>query len=359
MSSEFTSGTFAQVGAWHGGGSIITDEAQLSADYFFNDANALFPVEPLELWGGSPSAPQDMVPLKGKTKAIWRPDKKHVLGTVSPGYEVIPNSMLLDFAKRIESEATIDAVVVLREGAKVAFTAKLRDLEGAVVPDDTVKRYVVGYLGHDGSVGFGGMFSNTRVVCNNTLQGALHRDGQAGSGQFSIAHNAFEIAQIDKVLEQIDFARQSFPETISLYQAMQQTAVDDLGFRNFINAAYQPQARRDRQRRSSLWRRPARHAQQGRRPDGCLAARRRHGHSRRGRYRLGCVQRRDSGRGAHSAPRCQQQAPLPQRLLRWRTDDHSPRRAGRPGPGRGLISSALPTLTASQSRGLFPYVQLR
>jgi phage/plasmid-like protein (TIGR03299 family) len=240
MSSEFTSGTFAQVGAWHGGGSIITDEAQLSADYFFNDANALFPVEPLELWGGSPSAPQDMVPLKGKTKAIWRPDKKHVLGTVSPGYEVIPNSMLLDFAKRIESEATIDAVVVLREGAKVAFTAKLRDLEGAVVPDDTVKRYVVGYLGHDGSVGFGGMFSNTRVVCNNTLQGALHRDGQAGSGQFSIAHNAFEIAQIDKVLEQIDFARQSFPETISLYQAMQQTAVDDLGFRNFINAAYQP-----------------------------------------------------------------------------------------------------------------------
>jgi len=242
MSSEFTSGTFAQTGAWHGGGNIETNTANMTADYFFADANALFPVEPLEMWGGSPSTPEKMVPLKDKAKAIWRPDKKHVLGTVSPGYEVIPNSMLLDFAKRIESEATIDAVVVLRGGAKVAFTAKLRDLEGTVVPGDTVKRYVVGYLGHDGSIGFGGMFSNTRVVCNNTLQGALYRDGQSGSGQFSIAHNAFEIAQIDKVLERIDFARQSFPETISLYQMMQQVVVDDRGFRDFINAAYQPKA---------------------------------------------------------------------------------------------------------------------
>jgi phage/plasmid-like protein (TIGR03299 family) len=240
MSSEFSSGTFAQTGAWHGLGNVVTDEAQLSADYFFNDANALFPVEPLELWGGNPAAPEQMIPINKKAKAIWRPDKKHIMGTVSPGYEIIPNSMLLDFAKRIESEATIDAVVVLREGAKVAFTAQLRDLQGTVVPGDQVKRYVVGYLGHDGGIGFGGMFSNTRVVCNNTLQGALYRDGRAGSGQFSIAHNAFEIAQIDKVMEQIDFARQSFPETISLYQMMQQVAVDDVEFRDFINTAYQP-----------------------------------------------------------------------------------------------------------------------
>jgi phage/plasmid-like protein (TIGR03299 family) len=240
MAHEFTSGTFADTAAWHTLGNVETNTANITPEYFFADANALFPVEPLELWGGNPANPERMIPFKKKAQGIWRPDTQHILGTTCPGYEVIPNQLLLDFAKKIESEATIDAVIVLRMGAKVAFTAKLRDLEGVVVPGDNVKRYVVGYLGHDGLTGFGGMFSNTRVVCNNTLQGALYRDGREGSGQFSIAHNAFEIAQIDKVLEQIDFARQSFPETISLYQMMQQVRCTDEEFRQFLNDAYKP-----------------------------------------------------------------------------------------------------------------------
>jgi phage/plasmid-like protein (TIGR03299 family) len=235
---EVTSAIYAHTPAWHGLGEVTSTD--LIAGSFFERAGALFKVEELELWGGNPFFPEAMVPLKQQRKGIWRPDSQHVLGTVSPGYEIIPNSLLLDFAKRIESEAVIDAVIVLREGAKVAFTAQLRDLEGVVVPGDNVKRYIVGYLGHDGMTGFGGMFSNTRVVCNNTLQGALRRDGQCGSGQFSIAHNAFEIAQIDRVLEHMDFARQSFPETISLYQAMREVAVSDEEFRDFINVAYQP-----------------------------------------------------------------------------------------------------------------------
>jgi phage/plasmid-like protein (TIGR03299 family) len=235
---EVTSAIYAHTPAWHGLGEVTSTD--LIASSFFDRAGALFKVEELELWGGNPFFPEAMVPLKQQRKAIWRPDNQHVLGTVSPGYEIIPNQLLLEFAKRIESEAVIDAVIVLREGGKVAFTAQLRDLTGTVVPGDEVKRYVVGYLGHDGMTGFGGMFSNTRVVCNNTLQGALRRDGLSGSGQFSIAHNAFEIAQIDRVLEHIDFARQSFPETISLYQAMREVAVSDEEFRDFLNVAYQP-----------------------------------------------------------------------------------------------------------------------
>ena len=238
MSHEFTSGVFAETPAWHGLGEVTSTD--LIATSFFERAGALFDVEPQQLFIPNPLNRDQYIPLRSKHQAIWRPDTQHIFNVVSPGYEVIPNRLLLEFAKKIESEATIDAVIVLREGAKVAFTAKLRDLEGVVVPGDNVKRYVVGYLGHDGITGFGGMFSNTRVVCNNTLQGALYRDGRSGSGQFSIAHNAFEIGQIDKVLEQIDFARQSFPETISLYQMMQQVAVSDDEFREFLNAAYQP-----------------------------------------------------------------------------------------------------------------------
>ncbi len=237
---EFTSGSFARTAAWHGLGNVVTDEAQMSADYFFNDANAQFPVEEMELWAGSPDFPEAMIPMRQHRKAIWRPDRKHILGSPTAGYQIIPNSVLLDFAKRIEKEAQIDAVVVLREGAKVAFTAQLRDLTGVVVPGDEVKRNIVGFLGHDGHTGFGGMFTSVRVVCANTLGLAMHIDGRSGSGQFSIAHNAFEISQIDSILERIDFARQSFPETISIYQAMREVAVDDEEYLAFLNTVYAP-----------------------------------------------------------------------------------------------------------------------
>jgi hypothetical protein len=211
MASEFLSGTFARTGAWHGEGNIITDTAKLTADYFFADANALFPVSELELWGGNPADPGAMVTIKQRAKAIWRPDTRHVLGTVSPGYQIIPNSTLLDFAKQVEKEAEIDAVVVLREGAKVAFTAQLRDLTGTVVPGDEVKR---------------------------TLGLAMRVDGTSGSGQFSIRHTNFEINQIDRILEQIDYARQSFPEVVDLYRAMRDIPVDDEGFRHYLNDVY-------------------------------------------------------------------------------------------------------------------------
>jgi phage/plasmid-like protein (TIGR03299 family) len=238
MPHEFTSGVFAHTPAWHGLGEVTSTD--LIATSFFERAGALFPVEPRRLFIKAPGDLDVYKPLPSKQKAIWRPDTQHIFSVVSKDYEIIPNQLLLDFAKRIESEAIIDAVIVLREGAKVAFTAQLRDLEGVVVPGDVVKRYIVGYLGHDGITGFGGMFTNIRVECNNCLQGALRRDGQAGSGQFSIAHNSFEIAQIDKVLEHIDFARQSFPETISLYQAMRDTPLGNDEFTDFINAVYQP-----------------------------------------------------------------------------------------------------------------------
>lgn len=236
MSHEFESGVFNTDAAWHGLGEVTT--TNITAQSFFERAEALFPVEPLQLWGGNPAEPDKMVPIKDHRKAIWRPDTQHILGTTSPGYEIIGNQVLLDFAKRIESEAEIDAVVVLRAGAKIAFTAKLRDLTGVVVPGDSIKRNVVSYLGHDGTTGFGAMFSNVRVVCANTLGMAMHADGQSGSGQFSISHCAYEIAQIDRILEQIDFARQSFPETISLYQMMRDVQLDDADFRDYLNQVY-------------------------------------------------------------------------------------------------------------------------
>jgi hypothetical protein len=58
-------------------------------------------------------------------------------------------------AEFIREEADMDCVIVLSDGAKVCFTATLRGAETDIVPGDTVKRRIVGYLGHDGKTGCG------------------------------------------------------------------------------------------------------------------------------------------------------------------------------------------------------------
>jgi len=105
-------------------------------------------------------------------------------------------------AEFIREEADMDCVIVLSDGAKVCFTATLRGAETDIVPGDTVKRRIVGYLGHDGKTGCGAKFTNIRVVCQNTLTAALNETGAASS----ITHKGTANANFDALIESIDVA---------------------------------------------------------------------------------------------------------------------------------------------------------
>lgn len=238
MSSEFTSGVFLNnETAWHGQGEVLA--GTLPAREAFVRAGALFPVGKLHTMAGDPSWPkEDWIDLTPDAMAIWRPDTRRILGTVSPGYTIIPNETLLRFAEALREECDMDAVVVLREGGKVAFTAKLRGADAEVVPGDTVYRNIVGYLGHGNGVGFGGMFTNIRVVCANTLGFAMN-DANRHGRQFSIRHTENDISQIDRVISEIDVARQTFIEVVDNYKAMRDTPMSIDLYRHWLESVYQ------------------------------------------------------------------------------------------------------------------------
>jgi phage/plasmid-like protein (TIGR03299 family) len=266
MSSEFTSGVFAHsTKAWHNGGEVIA--GTLPADEMFRRAQALFPVETLQLHAGDIDSPalhdaiaraadqpfsspeqrgiaihqalqQHLISLKENRVGIWRPDERKILGTASPGYRIIPNQRLLDFAQAIREETDMDTCVVLRGGAKVAFTAKIRGTDRQVVPGDKVHQNVCGYLGHDGTTAFGGLFSNVRIVCQNTLGFAM-ADGNRHGRQFTIKHTDNDVSQIDSILESIDFARQTFGQVVNDYQAMQQVPMSTELYRHWLEQVYQ------------------------------------------------------------------------------------------------------------------------
>lgn len=266
MSHEFTSGVLLNSQpAWHGLGEVL--DGTLPAGEAFRRAGALFPVEELKLWAGDAESPelydaialaadqpfsspeerqlniqramsQHLMSMAEKRIGIWRPDTRHILGTASPGYRIIPNQRLLDFAEAIREEVDMDACVVLREGAKVAFTAKIRGTDNQVVPGDTIHRNIVGYLGHDGSTAFGGIFTNIRVVCANTL-GYAQSDANRTGKQFTIRHTENDIAQIDDVLANIDIARQSFIRVVDDYRAMREVPMSLDLYRHFLERVYQ------------------------------------------------------------------------------------------------------------------------
>jgi phage/plasmid-like protein (TIGR03299 family) len=266
MSHQFTSGVLLNgERAWHGLGQVI--EGTMPADEAFRRAEALFPVETLQLWAGDignqdllnavtraadrefASPEERNVSIQQALKAhllsmsenrvgIWRPDQRKILGTASPSYQIIPNQRLLDFASALREEVEMDTVIVLRGGAKVAFTAKIRGTDREVVAGDRIHRNIVGYLGHDGSTGFGGMFTDIRVVCANTLgfaQGDANRHGK----QFTIRHTENDVAQIDRVLQGIDMARQSFVEVVDDYAAMRDTPMSTDLYRHWLEQVYQ------------------------------------------------------------------------------------------------------------------------
>ena len=127
------------------------------------------------------------------TFGVVRTDTQALLGVVSRQYEIVQNDSLLRMAEFIREEADMDSVVVLADGAKLAFTATLRGAEAEVVPNDWVKRRIVGYLGHDGKTGCGAIFTTIRVVCQNTLNFAL----SSNSAKASITHKNGANANFD------------------------------------------------------------------------------------------------------------------------------------------------------------------
>lgn len=240
MPANFTSGWLGNgERAWHGMG-VVTDGI-LPAREAFETADALFTVEKRELRvpihsedGPDGYLPGRVVYQPSGTFGVVRTDTQALLGVVSKQYEIVQNDSLLRMAEFIREEVDMDSVVVLADGAKVAFTASLRGAETDIVPGDTVKRRIVGYLGHDGKTGCGAKFTNIRVVCQNTLTAALNESG----AHSSITHKNGANGNFDALINSIDVARQDFVTECELMREFSRASMRLQGFDEFVDEVY-------------------------------------------------------------------------------------------------------------------------
>ena len=238
MPANFTSGWLGNgERAWHGMG-VVTD-GTLPAREAFETAEALFTVEKRELHfpvldDEYPNRHPLTQMRPSGSFAVVRTDTQQLLGVVSKQYEIVQNDSLLRMAEFIREEVDMDCVIVLSDGAKVCFTATLRGAETDIVPGDTVKRRIVGYLGHDGKTGCGAKFTNIRVVCQNTLTAAL---GESGAHS-SITHKNGANNNFDALINSIDVARQDFVTECELMREFSRASMGIDGFREFVDEVY-------------------------------------------------------------------------------------------------------------------------
>ena len=236
MPANFTSGWLGNgERAWHGMGTVT--DGILPAREAFEKADALFTVEKRELqyWNNNTAADNnEPMWLPSGAFGVVRTDSQQLLGVVSNQYEIVQNDSLLRMAEFIREEVDMDCVIVLSHGAKVCFTATLRGAQTDIVPGDTVKRRIVGYLGHDGKTGCGAKFTNIRVVCQNTLTAALAESG----AHSSITHKNGANNNFDALINSIDVARQDFVTECELMREFSRASMGVSQFNEMIDEVY-------------------------------------------------------------------------------------------------------------------------
>jgi phage/plasmid-like protein (TIGR03299 family) len=173
-----------------------------------------------------------------------------VLATVGKRYVAVQNEDLFGFGDAILDGARWETAGSIKDG-RVVFGSLALDREVVLDPTgvaDKVNTYLLVHTSHDGSVAVQASVTPVRVVCQNTLNQALHgvkqsykvRHTQSVDGRIAAAREALGLAHnyIDKFEE----------EAMALYQ----TAVTKTQFDQIINLAY-PRPEEDKKGSVKKW----------------------------------------------------------------------------------------------------------
>jgi phage/plasmid-like protein (TIGR03299 family) len=107
--------------------------------------------------------------------ALVREDTKAFLGFCRDEYKVVQNVESFEWFDSIvgEGKKIFETAGALGAGERIFITAKLPETFQVKGDPSAIEQYLILTNGHDGFSGLTVLFSNVRVVCNNTLNMAL------------------------------------------------------------------------------------------------------------------------------------------------------------------------------------------
>jgi phage/plasmid-like protein (TIGR03299 family) len=235
--------------AWHNLGQVV--EQAMTAEEAIKNANLDYEVKKAPLYAGIeklsttlPTTPEeiseipkeyDFQPYEDKI-STYRTDTNEVLGIVGGRYEIIQNREAFGFFDSIidSKEAIFETAGALGKGERIFVTAKLpNDL---VVKGEPIEKYIILTNSHDGSSSIIAGFTNVRVVCNNTLQAALHNlDNKVSIKHISGAKD--RLAEAHRVM---GIASKYMDSVQEIFDAMSKKTISDEDMKNYITKIFTP-----------------------------------------------------------------------------------------------------------------------
>jgi phage/plasmid-like protein (TIGR03299 family) len=221
MSHEFESGVFTNnQGAWHGLG-VVMPEKMYNLEEALTVANLNWTVskKPLSYKEG-----ENQVDIPNYYAIVRDTDNTVLNPCVSEGYVPLQNSEAFSFFEPFlhEKECFITSAISLLQGKKVCMAVEIEDNEREIVANDTVKAYLLLATSHDGSSKTITKFTNTRTVCNNTLQMAL-----AGQGAFqAVRHTVSQKQKLADIQASVNIFKKNFEKEVSIYKQLAAKEMD-------------------------------------------------------------------------------------------------------------------------------------
>lgn len=174
-----------------------------------------------------------MIPdiLVSNSYAMVRRDTKAILGIVGENYEPVQNLECSGFFDAVlgEGSACLETVGALGLGERIWLLAKCPEVMEPVA-GDPIERYLVLTTAHDGSGSVKVLFTNIRVVCNNTLTLALRDCKNA----ISVRHTKNVHAGLDQAKEAIKASHIHWSKSAEIYKRMASQQMNSSEVKDFL-----------------------------------------------------------------------------------------------------------------------------
>lgn len=179
--------------AWHGLGQVVKDYPTSKEALRFAGLDYMVEKRPLFTYDNENQEADGDLEIKVAEVevpnyfATMRTDTEQVLGVVGKDYEVVQNTDAFTFFDNIVGGDGIqyETAGALGNGERIFITAKLPSYI-KVGNDDLIEQYLFLTTSHNGSGSITAAFTPIRIVCNNTLNAAMHNR----SNSIKIRHTA-------------------------------------------------------------------------------------------------------------------------------------------------------------------------
>lgn len=184
---------YAEQPAWHRFGTVVEEAPNSAKALELAQLNWQVSKHPnftavdIPFDAKDPKPTGKLVQVPGSFATV-RDDNGLILGTVGSRYRIFQNVEAFDFLDNLvdQEELKYESAGSLDGGRVVWMLARMKEAF-FVSDDDPINHYALICNGHDGSQVVTVALTDVRVVCNNTLQMALHQTKRTRN-QFTIKH---------------------------------------------------------------------------------------------------------------------------------------------------------------------------